>query len=740
MTLRSILSKSISSLIIISVILVFSLEESFGLFEDDKSNLSGNISHDYAGTARSISLGDAAAASPVGIGALYDNPAGLALINKYQVGFLFSNLFENTHYNFIGYVHPLRIKGSIGFGWARLNSSGFEIRDSLNNVLGTFDDSQNVFYLGYGSGFGKDINIGANVKIYYHEIYRTRDTGAGLDMGLQYWLYKNLTIGMNLKDIISTPLQSEESGEVLPFVIKTAATWVPKTTYAWINNFQLNVGFDLTDVWGTQGGFVNHLESWKMGGEYDLHRILKLRAGLQDHGFSAGAGISLLNTVLDYAYDFRNLNGLHWISLTMELGKHIDRALINKYYHQAQKAYQRGEFKNAIQVWERVTLLDPEDSAAKQYLQKTREKLQAELEHIAEKADQHTQAGDHEAALAELEKGLELDQDDTQIKIKITRVKSLQAARDRQQHLDNIAKHIALAEKYYRQKDSLKALAEWEMVLALDPNHMLALERAQAIKAEMTLQIDNHFYHGIQHFNRKAYTVAFNHFRMILKIDPDHHLADFYLHKTKNILSKRLSRKYIAGRKWLKKRNYQKARKCFQAILEIAPEYKDARLRSKQIERKLSEIAKVLPQYAKARKYQKQRKLLDAMNIVNSLIKKDIYDYEILQLHTRIKKARETGFRHYQAGINYYREKKFELSIKSFRESLKLDKQSGAEDLLAEAYTSQGILAYRNNELAKAISAWQKVLVIQRPRPMVEKYIKRAKNKMRFLKELFGEE
>ncbi len=740
MTLRSILSKKISFLIMISLILVFSGEKSFGIFDNDASSLSGNISYDYAGTARSIALGDAAVASPLGIDAIYENPAGLALTNKYQVGFLFSNLFENTYYNFIGYIHPLRVKGSIGFGWARVNSSGFEIRDSLNTALGTFDDSQNAFYLGYGSGFGKDMNIGANLKIYYQEIYRMRNTGVGLDLGLLYRLYENLTLGMNLKDITAIPLQSGENREPLPFIIKTAMTWGPKTPYAWINNFHLNVGFDLMDVWGNQGGLGNHLDGWKMGGEYDLYRILKLRGGMQEQGFSAGLGIRVLNIALDYAYDSRKLNGLHWASVTLDLGKHIDRALINKYYHEAQKAYQKGEFKAAIKLWERVILLDPEDAAAKQYLEKTKVKLHTEMELVMLEADSHTQGGDHDAAITVLEKGWELDPDDAQIKIKITRVKSLQAAKVRQQRLDNIAKHIAQAEKYYRKKDLLKALEEWEMVLALDQNHILALEKAQMIKAEITMQIDYHFYLGIQHFNRKVYPVAFKHFQMVLKIDPNYHLADFYLHKTKNILTKRLSNKYFAGRKWMKKRNYQKARECFRAVLEIAPEYKDTQLRSQQIEIKLREIAKVRPQYEKARKYHEQRQLSDAMKILSSLIKQDIYDYEILKLKNRIKNAREAAFRHYHAGIEHYREKKFAVSIKSFRKSLKLDKQSGAEDLLAEAYISRGILAYRDNELPQAISAWRKVLAMQSNRPMVEKYIKRAENKLRYLKKLFGEQ
>ncbi|MCK5219497.1 hypothetical protein KAR10_08245 [bacterium] len=732
-------SKALGFLIIIISILIFSCEKSFGIFDNDQASLSGNISHDYAGTARLIALGDAVAASPSGTDAIYANPAGLALINKYQVGFLFSNLLENTYYNFMGYVHPLRVKGSIGFGWARLNSSGFEIRDSLNAVSGTFDDSQNVFYLGYGSAFGKHLNIGANVKIYSHEIYRVRDIGAGLDLGLQYWLYENLTLGMNFKDIISIPLQSEESGEKLPFIIKTAMTWEPKTAYAWIRNFQLHVGFDVMDIWGNQGGVVSYPEGWKIGGEYDFYQILKLRGGLQYHGFSAGLGISVLNTSLDYAYDFRNLSGLHWVSLTMDLGKHIDRALINKYYHQAQKAYQRGEYKNAIQLWERVTSLDPKDFAAKQYLKKTREKLQTELEHIKEEADNYSQDGDHDSAMTVLEEGLALDPDDAKIKIKITKVKSLQAARARQQIQDNIANHIAQAEKYYRKKDLLKALEEWEMVLALDQNHILALEKAQAIKAEMTLKIDYHLFQGIQHFNQKVYNAAFKHFQTVLKIGPDYHLANFYLHKTKKILSKRLNNKYFAGRKWMQKRNYGKAQACFKVVLEIAPEYKDARLLSQQMEIKLGEIAKALPRYEKARKYLNQRKLLDALNVLNPLIKKNIYDDKILKLNKRVQKARDAATRQYQAGIEYYRTKKIELSINSFRKSLKLDQQSGAEDILVEVYTSKGILAYRNNDLPKAISAWQEALAMQGNRPMVKKYIKRAKNKMRFLKQLFGE-
>ena len=64
---------------------------------------------------------------------------------------------------------------------------------------------------------------------------------------------------------------------------------------------------------------------------------------------------------------------------------------------------------------------------------------------------------------------------------------------------------------------------------------------------------------------------------------------------------------------------------------------------------------------------------------------------------------------------------------------------SKAKKSLIEAYTSQGILAYRRDELSKALSAWQKVLIIDKDQPMIKRYIKRAVNKRKNLKRLFGE-
>lgn len=737
--IKRFLQFSICLMFIITIFIILP-EESFGfLNNNEKSNVSGSILHNYAGTARSISLGSADAADTQGIGSIYANPAGLALINTYTIGFLHSNLFENTYYNFIGYIHPLKTRGSIGFGWAGLNSSGFEIRDSANTGLGAFADSQNVFYLGYGHVFQKDLKAGVNLKILHQEIYKTRNTGFGLDLGMQYHWYENLRIGMNFQNILSLPLLSEENSEPLPLIIRSGISWNPKTPHAWINNLRLNLGFDLVDVWGNQGGIVNHSDSWKIGCEYNFYDLIFLRGGLQDNSISLGLGTTIYNISLDYAYDARSFGGLHWMSLTMAIGKHVDRTQINKYYQEAQTAYQKGEYKKAIKLWERVISLDPEDSAAKRYLEKTQAKLQMELDSIMAEADGCSNEEEYGAATAVLQKGLKLDSEDKLIKIRITGIKSLQEAKEHQELVDNISKHEGLAKEYYRKQEFLKALEEWKTVLALDKNHVAAAERVWAIKSEINRQIDSHFYQGIQYFNQKKYNAALKYFQMVLEIDPDYHLAGFYSQKTRKILSHQLHKTYFAGREWMKQRNYQKALKCFKSILAITPEYKDALLQIKQVEIKIREIAKVLSKYEKAKKYEKQRKLSDVLNTLEPLIRKDIYNHEIIALYNRVQKARDLAIRNYHAGIEYYQDKKFELSIHSFRKSLELDKQSKAKISLIEAYTSKGILAYRRDELPEALSAWQEVLAIDKDQPMVKKYIKRATTKRENLKQRLGE-
>ena len=733
-------TKFIARLIIIGIISVLLSEKSFSILNNDEnSNVSGSISHNYAGTARSISLGGANVADVQGIESIYDNPAGLALINQYTIGFLHSNLFENTYYNFIGYVHPLKTRGSIGFGWAGLNSSGFEIRDSANVDSGTFDDSQNVFFLGYGNAWQKNLQAGVNLKILQHNIYRTRNTGFGLDLGIQYHWYENLTAGINFQNILSLPLLSEESSEPLPFFIKSGISWNPKTQTDWINNIRVNVGFDLVDVWGNQGGITEHLDTWKIGCEYNFFDILYVRGGLQDNSVSLGLGATVYNIFLDYACDLKDFGTLHWISLTMAIGKHVDRALMNKYYQEAQKAYQQGEYKAAIKVWERIILMNPEDSTAKRYLEKTQGKLQTELDSIMVEADSCSHEGEHSTAVAILQKGLKLDPDEKRIKIKITMIKSLQEAKERQELADNIRRHEAFAREYYQKQELLKALDEWKTVLALDKNHIAAAERIWAIKSEINRQIDQHFYQGIQNFNQKKYTEAIKYFQIILETDPDYHMAGFYLQKTRKLLSHQLHKTYFAGQKWMKQRSYQKAFKCFKSIVKTAPEYKDTLSQMKKAEIKIKEISKILSQYKKAKKYQKQKKPSAALDILAPLIRKDVYNYKISTLYNFLQKTRGLATRHYTAGIEYYRDKKIKLAINSFRKSLELDKQSETKKSLIEAYTSQGILAYRRDELSKALSAWQKVLIIDKDQPMIKRYIKRAVNKRKNLKRLFGE-
>jgi len=86
--------------------------------------------------ARSLGMGKAFYAVSDDASATYWNPAGLTQLDRKEVMALHVNLFADTSYDFLSYVHPTPNLGVFGVNLTRLYSGGFE------KIAITFDQNK----------------------------------------------------------------------------------------------------------------------------------------------------------------------------------------------------------------------------------------------------------------------------------------------------------------------------------------------------------------------------------------------------------------------------------------------------------------------------------------------------------------------------------------------------------------------------------------------------------------------
>jgi tetratricopeptide (TPR) repeat protein len=700
----------------------------------DISNSS--LATDYAASAGVKAIGSAGVASSRGIDALYDNPAGLGRSTEHEVGFTYVGLFDSTYYSFIGYVNPLLSRGSVGLGWARITSFGFTATDASGNPLGGFNDAQNVFYLGYGYPLQPGLQIGADIKGYYQDLYQYRSVGFGLDLGAQYKWFKNMALGINLQNLASVPIQSGETSEPLPARIRTGLSWSPDTSYDWLNPLTAHFEYDWEDLWGQAGGITKYGDSWKLGLDYAVQGFMEIKAGLRSQNLTMGASFHLDPVKVEYAYDIHDLGGLHWFTVQWAIGGKVGWAEVNQHATNALQLYEQGNYRGSLKEWERVLELDPDNVAASQYMERTRQELAVELDQRQQEARAALATKDYAAALRSMEEAERLDPGNSAISLMKQEVK---AAAEEQARQERIAKADELREqarRYYRQSQWIQALEAWEAVAKLLPDDVEAANEIKTLKGELITLTDTFFSDGVRLYEQKKYVEAGRKFEGVLKIDPQYTLAVFYLSKTKQALAAELKSKYLAAVRAVRKHEYPRGIRLFNEVLKADPNYRDAQRRLDLATERMAEWQKVLLGYQDAKAELLKAEPARALAIMTPFMERHMVNDEMVAFCAKAQKVQAESRALFYDGVRKYQADDLEGAITSFRGSMKLDRQSEAGGVLVETYLRKGVLAYRQNDLAGALAAWKNVQALQKDHRMVKLYIQRVLNKMKYIQKM----
>ncbi len=228
--------------------------------------------------ARAMSMGGAFTGLSDDTSAIYFNPAGLTQLKSGQVTAMASNLFEDSFYNFLGFVHPTPKAGVLGLGVVLLNSGDMEETNIRQETLGKFKDSRQGIFVSYGKRIARSINCGASVKLVSQQISSYNGTGIGLDGSLFLTPRDRLSLGISLKNIISPVLRLREDEERFPLSLQ-----------AGLGSRMLNNNLILClDIDKTLGQSLHA----RIGSEYWLRKkTIALRMGVDSGKLNAGFGV-----------------------------------------------------------------------------------------------------------------------------------------------------------------------------------------------------------------------------------------------------------------------------------------------------------------------------------------------------------------------------------------------------------------------------------------------------------------
>lgn len=323
--------------------------------------------------ARSLGMGTAFFAVSDDASATYWNPAGLTQLDRKEVMALHANLFADTSYDFLSYVHPTPKLGVFGANLTRLYSGGFEkveiTYDSTKTDIidlrstGSFEDVQMALTGAYGKKVKDNVSLGVAAKYITHTLdtstngFITFDTSVMIN-GLNH-KFQNLRLGFGIQNLLSSKFG--DTDDKLPLIFRMGAS------HTFMRN-RLLLALDLDKN-------MKASMNWHIGAEYWVINFAALRIGFTgENGIretTAGFGVKYKDYGLDYAFALHDLGLSHRLSGSWRFGPSVSQnreALVRRYLQEGIEAYRKGNFLLAFSRLEATLDIDPANKQVKDML------------------------------------------------------------------------------------------------------------------------------------------------------------------------------------------------------------------------------------------------------------------------------------------------------------------------------------------------------------------------------------
>lgn len=520
--------------------------------------------------ARALGVGSAYVAMARDATAGYWNPAGLDFVERSNLIFYYAPLLEGTRFNYIGYAYPFVQFGTIGVGVFHLSTGDVQGRDAGGNRTGVFGYSQTQAMVSYGKQLPYSLTLGATLKFDFVSMGEGTASGGGLDLGLLYSpesdfpLLRDFTLGVSLQNAIQPRLKLNQLTDIMPRILRVGILR-PIQFGEFGNRMHLLLGLRLSERTSTR---------FNLGAEYIFRNQAMIRLGFDGKGPSFGSGVRYGNYTLDYALsriseatDVASL--LHRISLTIEFGKtkseriEIARAMQTRqieeetarrvslrqkldfedYMNKGKAYYQQGDYFIAMIRFASAREIFPSNPDANAWYDRARQKVEEEqqkevarsvaqaeqearrqfINEQYEKGMQFLEAGKYAEAIAEWQRGLQLDPENELLKSWIAKTEN--------EIIEKITETLEKARAAEAQNRITVALEYYDQALkqgVKDEAEQRAIE-SKIAELRRRLTFNDIFRQGLTEYIEKNYSAAMKSFQEALKIAPDDKRVRQYL-------------------------------------------------------------------------------------------------------------------------------------------------------------------------------------------------------------------
>jgi len=274
---------------------------------------------------RAVGMGAAFSAVADDGSTLFWNPAGLTQLESMEFTFMHSVMFEDRTKSYASVSVPFD-KFTISAGWFGLQVGNIQERDETGQLIGHFNDSENVFMVGGGvpilSNYTIDLHLGVTGKYFYHSLYNYSAQGFGADVGVlamfrtHISLLNRIGFAAVIQNYSSQIKWNTESGYQATIPVRYRAG-----TMFHLRAIPVKLSVEAESNLLETDFFQPY--DFRYGVEYDMD-VLALRAGYNQGQLTAGIGfdipLSSMDIGTDYAYttDKISSQGLHYFSLSIK--------------------------------------------------------------------------------------------------------------------------------------------------------------------------------------------------------------------------------------------------------------------------------------------------------------------------------------------------------------------------------------------------------------------------------------
>ena len=324
------------------------------------------------------------------------NPALISEENYLSTKLAYSSILSTFKFFELGVTYPIGLYQTAGITWINNSVSPYAFSDENGPVPGAapISDNKNYFAFSYANNISNRLIIGANITILNEVLDKTKNTTAGLDVGLTYRIINNPllgyhVLGSNLQNAFMIPFSKKIGKQEYPRTLRLSLT----SNYG-ERTVETDIEMAIKDIGVSNKEFNDSssaIPKWDLNTRLGfwvlkvatLNGLLGMdESGIEHLGFSLGFNFPSINNGRDLSFAYQFLNVLnenekgfsassHTMYLKTDFGKHreeIYAALMarlvslkpNDLYLKAVALYNQDNFWDAFFVFSELHVEFPD--------------------------------------------------------------------------------------------------------------------------------------------------------------------------------------------------------------------------------------------------------------------------------------------------------------------------------------------------------------------------------------------